>query len=184
MQDSAETCVGQGRSRTAAPHSKPVNARGNMLTRKTKLLLSLTAALPLLFAACTDNGIFDPNDDVAGTYQLTVFANGSVGRTFTVAAGQDPDIPNGGTARIDGGSLVLNANGTFTETNNFTKTPAGGGEPFLSDFISVGTFTVNGNQLTLEANAQNGYGPRFLDGTIEFDTISYIEGGFAYEYRR
>lgn len=154
-----------------------------MITRKAKLLLSLTAAIPLLFAACTDNGIFDPNDDVAGTYDLTVFANGSVGRTFTVQPGDDPELPNGGTARIDDGSLVLNANGTFTETNSFTKTHANG-QSFLSDFVSVGTFTVNGNQLTLSANAQNGFGPRFIGGTIEFDTISYIEGGFAYEYRR
>lgn len=154
-----------------------------MLTRKSKLLLSLTAAIPLLFAACTDNGIFDPNVDVAGTYQLTVFANGSVPRTFTVAAGQDPELPNGGTARIDAGTLVLNANGTFTETNNFTKTPTGG-QSFLSDFVSVGTFSVQGNQLTLQANAQNGFSARFIDGTVEFDTVSYVEGGFAYEYRR
>ena len=154
-----------------------------MLTRKTKLLLSLTAAIPLLLAACTDHGIFDPNEDVVGTYQLTVFANGSVPRLFTVAAGQDPELPNGGTARIDDGTLVLHTDGTFTETNNFTKTPTGG-QSFLSDFISVGTFSVSGNQLTLQANAQNGYGPRFIDGTVEFDTISYVEGGFAYEYRR
>lgn len=154
-----------------------------MLTRKAKLLLSLTAVIPLLFAACTDNGIFNPIDDVAGTYQLTVFANGSVPRLFTVAAGQDPELPNGGTARIDGGTLVLNSNGTFTETNNFTKTHSGGGS-FASDFISVGTFTVNGTNLTLSAQAQNGYSARFIDGTVEFDTISYLEGGFAYEYRR
>ncbi len=154
-----------------------------MITRKAKLLLSLTAAIPLLFAACTDNGIFDPNDDVAGTYQLTVFATGSVPRTFPVAAGQDPELPNGGTARIDDGSLVLHSNGTFTETNNFTKTPSGG-QSFLSDFVSVGTFSVQGSQLTLQANAQNGYGPRFIDGTVEFDIVRYVEGGFSYEYER
>src|SRR5688572_9553871 len=104
-----------------------------MLTRKTKLLLSLTAAIPLLLAACTDNGIFDPRDDVAGTYQLTVFANGSVPRTFTVTAGSgDPELPNGGTARIDDGTLVLDEDGTFTEINNFTKTHPDG-QSFQSD---------------------------------------------------
>ena len=154
-----------------------------MLTRKTKLLLSLTAAIPLLLAACTDNGIFDPNEDVAGTYQLTVFANGSVPRLFTVAAGDDQEIPNGGTVRIDDGTLVLHSNGTFTETNRFTKTPTGG-QSFPSDFVSVGTFTVSGRNLTLSAPQQGGFAARFLDGTVEFDTISYIEGGFAYEYRR
>ena|SRR5687767_6423032 len=155
-----------------------------MLTRKTKLLLSLTAAIPLLFAACTDNGIFDPNEDVVGTYQLTVFAGATVPWTFTVAAGQDPELPNGGTARIEDGTLVLHSDGTFTETNSFTKTHATGGQSFQSDFISVGTFSVSGSQLTLQANAQNGYGPRFIDGTVEFDRVNYTEGGFAYEYRR
>lgn len=154
-----------------------------MITRKAKLLLSLTAAIPLLFAACTDNGIFDPNDDVAGTYQLTVFAGATVPWTFTVAAGQDPELPNGGQARIDDGTLVLQSNGTFTETNNFTKTPPNG-QSFQSDFVSVGTFSVSGSQLTLQANAQNGYGARFVDGTVEFDRVNYVEGGFAYEYRR
>lgn len=154
-----------------------------MLTRKTKLLLSLTAAIPMLLAACTDNGIFDPNDDVAGTYQLTVFADGSVGRTFTVQPGQDPELPNGGTARIDDGTLVLNSNGTFVETNNFTKTHSGG-STFQSAFVSTGTFTVNGTNLNLSAPAQNGYSARFINGRVEFDTISYIEGNFAYEYRR
>ena len=154
-----------------------------MLTRKTKLLLSLTAAIPLLLAACTDNGIFDPNEDVAGTYQLTVFANGSVPRLFTVGAGQDEEIPNGGTVRIDDGTLVLRADGTFTEINNFTKTPPGE-QSFQSDFVSIGTFTVNGTRITLSAPQQSGFAPRFLDGTVEFDTISYLEGGFAYEYRR
>lgn len=155
-----------------------------MLTRKTKLLLSLTAAIPLLLAACTDNGIFDPREDVAGTYQLTVFANGSVPRTFTVTAGSgDPELPNGGTARIDDGTLVLRADGTFTEINNFTKTPTGE-QSFQSDFVSIGTFTVNGTRIILQAPQQSGFSPRFLDGTIEFDTISYIENNFAYEYRR
>ena len=120
---------------------------------------------------------------MAGTYQLTVFAGATVPWTFTVAAGQDPELPNGGTARIDDGALVLQSNGTFTETNNFTKTPPGG-QSFQSDFVSVGTFSVSGSQLTLQANAQNGYGARFIDGTVEFDRVNYVEGGFAYEYRR
>lgn len=154
-----------------------------MLTRKSKLLLGLTAAIPLLFAACTDNSLSGPYGDVAGTYQLTVFANGSVGRTFTVAPGDDVELPNGGTARIDDGDLVLNANGTFIETNEFTKTPPGG-QSFASSFVSTGTFTVNGATLTLSAPAQNGFAERFISGTVEFDTVSYIENNFAYEYRR
>ncbi|MDP9200785.1 MAG: hypothetical protein M3P26_02470 [Gemmatimonadota bacterium] len=153
-----------------------------MLTRKANLLLSLTAAIPLLFAACTDNSLVGPGD-VAGTYQLTVFGNFSIPYQFTAQAGDDPELPNGGTVLVTDGTLVLNANGTFIETNNFTKTPPGGSS-FASAFVSNGTFTVNGATFTLFAPPQNGYSARNANGTLQFDTVNYTEGGFTYEYRR
>src|SRR6476620_9295439 len=65
-------------------HISTSNARGTMLTRKTKLLLSLTAAVPLLFAACTDNGIFHPLNDAAGAYTLTVYKGVTTPHTYAV----------------------------------------------------------------------------------------------------
>ena len=54
-----------------------------MLTRKSKLLLSLTVATPMLFAACVDNTLIGPYRDVAGTYDLTVFSGATLPVTYT-----------------------------------------------------------------------------------------------------
>src|SRR5437016_1296758 len=48
------------------------NTRGRSLMRQTKRLLSFIGIL--LIAACTDNGIFNPLNNAAGTYTLTVYA--------------------------------------------------------------------------------------------------------------
>jgi hypothetical protein len=157
-----------------------------MLTRKAKLLLSLTAATPLFFAACTDNSLLGPYGDVAGTYQLTIYQNFSVPVTFTYQPG-DPSFPSGGTVRWTDGTMELRANGTFREINNFIATPSGGASQ-SRQYVSNGTFTVNGNQFTLSAPQQNpGEGARFSTGTIDIDRINYSEDdGFGnilnYEY--
>lgn len=167
-----------------------------MLTRKAKLLLSLTAATPLLFSACTDNSIFNPLNDAAGTYQLTVYAGRSVPATYTIQPGDPnyPEYPNGATFVVSGGSLVLNSNGTFTETNNYVFTPTGQSSS-QSAFVSSGTWTLNGTELTLSAPFQNNNPARNVTGTWTVDTvndreiINYQEsdgaGGFeSYEYMR
>jgi len=136
-----------------------------MLTKKSRLFLGLTAAIPLLFAACTDNGIFNPMSDASGTYQLTVYAGHGVPAHFTVPAG-DPDFPNGATFDVTGGTLVLNSNGAFTETNNILITP-NGQTAFHNDFISNGTWTLNGTDLTLSAPPQNNANARFVTGTLD-----------------
>lgn len=156
-----------------------------MLTRKAKLLLSLTAATPLLLAACTDNSLLGPYGDVAGTYQLTVFQGRSVPVTFTYQPG-DPSLPSGGTVRWTDGTMELRSNGTFREINNFIVTPSGGASS-SRQYVSNGTFTVNGSEFTLSAPPQNQEGARFATGTIDVDRINYTEDdGFgnllAYEY--
>lgn len=161
-----------------------------MLTRKAKLLLSLTAATPLLFAACTDNSIFNPLDDAAGTYQLTVYAGRSIPATYTIQPGDPnyPSYPNGAILVVSGGTLVLNSNGTFTETNNYVFTPTGGTSENAA-FVSTGTWTLSGMELNLSAPPQNNNPSRNVFGTLDVDTINYVEsdgaGGFsAFEYRR
>jgi hypothetical protein len=136
-----------------------------MLTKKSRLFLGLTVATPLLFAACTDNGIFNPMSDASGTYQLTIYAGRTAPTFFTVPAG-DPDFPNGARFDVTGGTLVLNSNGSFVETNNILVTPTG--QPsFRNDFISSGTWTLNGTQLTLSAPQQNNASARFVTGTLD-----------------
>ena len=163
------------------------NARGTMLTRKAKLFLSLTAAVPLLFAvACTDNGIFNPLADAAGTYQLTVYAGKSLTAHYVIQP-NDPDypsMPNGGTLDVTDGSLVLNSNGTYTEIHNYIVTPSG--QSSVNQFFrDQGTWDLNGTDLTLSSQQAN----RFVTGTLDVDTINYQEpdgkGGFdSFEYKR
>lgn len=153
-----------------------------MLTRKVRRLLSLTAAAPLLVAGCTDNGLTGPYGEVSGTYQLTVFAGRSVPTTITCQPGTC-GLSNGGTFHVSDGTLVLNSNGTYTETNHYVTTPTGGvASP--STFVSTGTFTVNGDAFTLS----DGQSQRFVSGTIGFDninwTINYTEDNEPYEYMR
>ena len=158
--------------------------------RQTKKLLGLTAAV--LLAACTDNSLVNPNQDAVGSYDLTVYAGAGMPANFTIPPG-DPafaDVaPNGGTLTVTDGQLILNENGTFNEINNYVITPTGGSAVNRS-FVSNGTWTIQNNStLFLNAPAQNGFGPRSIQGTIDIDTIRYQEqndsGSFdAFEYRR
>ena len=148
-----------------------------MLTKKSRLLLTLTAATPLLFAACTDNGIFNPLNDASGTYQLTVYAGKSMQASFTIQAGDPsfPEAPNGGTLLITDGTLVLQSNGSFVETNNYTVTP-NGQNAIAHQFVSSGTWTLNGTNFTLSDQSLQ----RFDAGTLDTDaqgrlTVNYSE---------
>ena len=161
--------------------------------RQTKRLLSLTAVL--LIAACTDNSIFNPMNNAAGTYQLTVYAGRTIPATYTIQPGDPnyPNYPNGATFVVTGGTMILNSNGTFTETNNYQTTPPGG-SPQNSQFVSTGTWTLNGTTFSLFAPAQNGNSARNVSGTLDTDangvlTVNYQEpngsGGFdSFEYKQ
>jgi hypothetical protein len=160
-----------------------------MLTRKARLLLSLTAATPLLFAACHDYGILDPRADAAGTYELTVFAGHSMPNATVNYPPNDPNFDSrGGSLVATDGTLVLNQNGTFTETNHIIVNVNGAGST-NSIFTSSGTWTVNGDVFTLSDPNKN----RQVSGelALNFDNnyaVSYLENGTGsvqpYEYIR
>jgi hypothetical protein len=162
-----------------------------MLTKKSRLLLTLSAATPLLFAACTDNGIFNPLQDASGTYQLTVYAGRTMPATFTIQPGDPnfPEAPNGGTLVVTDGTLVLQNNGAFVETNNYTITPSGQSGT-AHQFVSSGTWTLNGTTFTLSDQALQ----RFDTGTLDTDangrlTVNYSEDSGngvlqSFEYKR
>ena len=158
--------------------------------RHTKRLLSVIAVI--LVAACTDNSLTNPYGNVTGTYQLTVFAGRTLPATYTYQAGQISSLPNGGTIQWTDGTMVLNTNGTFVETNNYVETP-NGGSTTSGSFISSGTYTVNGINFTLSAPAQNGVAQRYGTGTIQVvngvEKINYDENNgdgttSSYEYQR
>jgi len=159
--------------------------------RQSKKLLGLAGVL--LIAACTDNGITNPLRDAAGTYQLTVYAGKSIPANYIIQAGDPsyPQYPNGATFQVTGGTLVLNNNGTFIETNNYVTTPTGQASRTTS-FVSSGTWTINGIDLFLAAPAQNGNPTRNVAATLTIAgnyTINYQEddgtGNIqSYEYMR
>ncbi len=157
-----------------------------MLTRNARVLLALTAATPLLFA-CTDNNLVSPAN-VVGSYQLTLFRGlvPPVTDTFQASDGVS-GLPNGGTATWTDGTIVLGADGTFTEANNVTLSPLGGSS-HQSAFTSVGAYRLSGNTIIVTAPAQNGNSARTFTGTITVKSIAYQEsngvGLDSYEYRR
>ena len=158
-----------------------------MLTKNVRLLLAVTAATPLLFAACKDNNLVTPGN-VVGTYQLTLFRGQVPPVTDTWQASDGIiDLPNGGTVTWTDGTIVLREDGSFTETNNYTITPTGEASR-QSAFTSIGTYRLTGSSISLNAPAQNNIGARNLSGTITVKSLTYQESngqGFdLYEYRR
>ncbi len=140
--------------------------------RHTKKLLSVIAVM--LIAACTDNSLTNPYGNVAGTYQLTVFSGRTLPATYTYSPGQIAALPNGGTIQWTDGTMVLDSDGTFVETNNAIVTP-NGASSYSYAFVSSGTYTYNGIDFTLSAPAQNNNPSRYATGTIQFDKINYDE---------
>ena len=158
-----------------------------MPTKRVMRFLSVAAIAPLILTSCDSSNTIDPFEDAVGTYDLSVYADRSVPATFNCQPGQC-GMPNGGTFVANGGTLVIDEDGTFIETNYYTSTPVGG-SPQQSTFVSSGNWDfVGGDQLTLFAPAQNNLGPRNLNATIVFGdpyiTIHYAEDGQDYEYRR
>ncbi|MEO8909213.1 MAG: hypothetical protein ABI408_03175 [Gemmatimonadaceae bacterium] len=158
-----------------------------MFTRNARLFLALTAAMPLLFAACKDNNLVTPGN-VVGTYNLTLFR----GKTPPVvdtyqASDSSSDFPNGGTATWTDGTLTLRSDGTFTEINSVTVAPTGAAS-HQSAFTSVGTYTSSGGTIVFSAPAQNTSGARNFTGTVTVNSITYQESngvGFdSFKYQR
>ena len=154
--------------------------------RHTKRALSVIAVM--LVAACTDNSLTNPYGSASGTYQLTVFDGQSLPAIYPYSAGQVSTLPNGGTIEWTDGTMVLNSNGTFVETNNYVSHDnVNGSSP--GTFVSTGTYTVNGTDFTLSAPPQNQIGQRYGTGTILNNRINYREDNgdgttSSYEYQR
>jgi hypothetical protein len=158
-----------------------------MLTKNVRLVLALTAATPLLFAACKDNNLVTPAN-VVGSYQLTLFRGQVPPVTDTYQASDGiTDLPNGGTVSWTGGTFVLDADGGFAETNTYTITPTGEASR-QSAFTSIGTYRLSGSSIIFTAPAQNNNAARNFTGTITVKSIAYQESDgqnfLVFEYRR
>jgi hypothetical protein len=149
-----------------------------MLTKRVRRVFAAVALAPLLITACEGNNPFDPFDEATGTYDLTIFADASVPATFNCSF---PECPNGGTVRVNSGTLILDDDGTYIERNNFTFNETGQ-SPRNAQFVSTGRFTLNGENLTLDDDD----GSRFINGSLQVlpdrVRVSYDEEGVSYEY--
>jgi hypothetical protein len=148
-------------------------------------LLSVAAIAPLLLTSCDSNNPFDPDDDAVGTYELTVYQGSSVPVTYpctVLLCGF-----TNGTFRVDDGTLVIHDDGTFVETNHFTRTRTGETPQSLT-YISEGEYEIDGDDLFLYAPPQNDADERFVDARFQYGgndvRISYTENNLSYEYRR
>ena len=158
-----------------------------MRTKNARFVLALTAATPLLFAACKDNNLVTP-ENVVGTYQLSLFRGVAPPVTDTYQASDNVSgFPDGGTATWTDGTIVLNADGGFAETDNVTLSPTGGTTQ-QSAFTSVGTYRLSGSSIIFTAPAQNGANARNFTATVTVNSISYQESNGQsfdlFEYRR
>jgi len=157
-----------------------------MPTKRVLRLLSVAAIAPLLLTSCDSSNNFDPFEDAAGTYELSVYAGSLVPITFNCAPGEC-GLSNGGTFRVNDGTLVLFEDGGWTETNHYTMTPNGGSAQNVN-FSSSGTYEIFGDEIALFAPAQSGFPARFLDGVFIYGgndvRLRYEEDGDQYEYRR
>lgn len=151
-----------------------------MLTKRVRRFLSVAAMAPLFLTAC-DSNPFDP-DDETGTYQLTFYDDVRVPATFNCQPG-DCGMPNGGTLRVQSGTLVLRSNGTFTETNRYTETPVGQSASTYN-LTWDGTYEYDGFNLELFVPAQGNQSARFVDATLDGNTIAYTENGDNFQYDR
>jgi hypothetical protein len=157
-----------------------------MPTKRVLRLLSVAAIVPLLLTSCDSSNNFDPFEDAVGTYELSVYAGSSVPITFNCDPGEC-GLTNGGTFRVNDGTLILYEDGTFTETNHYTTTPSGGSAQ-ATTFVSTGVYEIFDDDIELFAPAQNGIGSRSLNGSFIYGgndvRIRYTEEGEQYEYRR
>jgi hypothetical protein len=139
--------------------------------RTTVLTLALLAT-----AACGDDSpTGSSQSNVTGTYNL-----------LTVNAVAPPaSVYQGPEGRVDitGGSMVLRADKSYTETITFRVQPTGG--PAVNDqAIENGTYVQNGQTIQFTVPAQAGEPAFSYQGTVNSGTLSYTFEGTALVYRK
>lgn len=133
------------------------------------LSLTLTLAAVLLVGCGSDGGPTAPTtSSIAGTWNLTTI-NGSP-LPFVMQA-SNPKV------EVLSDQLVVNANGTFTETGQLRLTQ--GGTVVTQAVVGAGTYTLDGTAASF----------RWSDGstgtaTVSGKTATVAEGGYSYVYRQ
>jgi hypothetical protein len=139
-----------------------------------RALRNLAAAFTLATAAiaCGGDDSTGPSTSIAGTYTLRTVNGGNLPYTL-IQIGQDK-------LEIIAGAISLNADNTFSDRITIRTTE--GGIPDEEEFIAVGTYTVNGNTVTL---TESGSGDRY-SLAHSGNTLTQIEDEFdvTFVYRK
>lgn len=128
-----------------------------MMTRRFRHAAAL-AALAVLATGCSRDSPVEPDEQVVGSYTLMAFN----GEALPTVAVQEP----GGTLEIVSGSLVLRADGTFTEILNIIVTPTGEEAQEVEEELA-GNFSVSGRTVSF-SSPQNSWQGTASDGSIVY----------------
>jgi hypothetical protein len=115
-----------------------------------KAVFSLVGVL--LLAACTDNSV-GVNGDASGTYALSSVSGNAV--PFTIAVSPTE------TQTFKSGSLVINTDGTFSDTFDIDDTNSG--QTTSQSIVCTGTFTQRGGTFNFSETATS---DRFCGGVF------------------
>lgn len=141
--------------------------------RRIPLLLMALVASPVLLGGC--DSPTDPQTRVAGTYTMTQVN----GQAPPVTVLQVPE----GRIEVTGGSMVLRADGSYTETVQVRVTPTGG-SPQSDQQVENGTYAVTATSITFTVPPSAGQAAFSYSGTISGDIITYTEQGVSVTYRK
>lgn len=139
-------------------------------------LLATLSALVLLASACGDGGSEPENEfaRVAGSYALTQVNAGSL----PALVYEDPTI------RIDitSGNMTLRNDGSFTETLAARATFTDGSPPENESFVTNGTYSIVGSQVTWSVPASGGEPGVSWTGAVANGVVTYTWEGTAYRF--
>jgi hypothetical protein len=144
-------------------------------------MLNKIAALAIVLgvAACGGDasgpGESDPYAQAAGSYALTT-ANGQLPYTYFQNSA--------GRAEIWGGTLVLRADRSYTETLNTRAVFTSGAPSQTSNAVENGTYTIVGTQITFTIPPSGGNAGLSYTGALSNRTLTYTYEGIAMSYLR
>ena len=127
------------------------------------VVVGLTAA-----GGCGDSG--EPDVGIPGAYALTAIAAQSL--PFAII-----DFGNGDKVEITGGGILLNADGTFSQTLNSTSTFDGTPESISE--TRDGTYVVTGTSITLNFSDNES-----LTGSIDGITLTVTVERVPWTFRK
>jgi hypothetical protein len=133
------------------------------------IAFALLILAPIVVEGCGSDAVTNPAESAVGTFTLS-----------SVDGGPLPLLIIGGEPKLEvlNDVLTFAAGGTFTQKTTFRFTEAG--VPSVEDHSELGTFTLEGSQLSIHFPSDNSTTKATLSG----DKISVTGQGHALVYMR